>query len=80
VSICGQNPELQFGFRASDFTTAAQFKSISSTTCTVTGPSKPDSNNGESLFQCFQVAKVMRPVGLGLPAKSHSGHLAKGAP
>ena len=36
----------------------------------VTGPMSPEGSNLSSLCQCFQVAKVKRPVGLGLPSST----------
>src|SRR5215213_1924745 len=45
-----------------------------------TGPNNPEANNGESFRQCFQVVKVCRPEGLGLPSRNHLGHSTKHAP
>ena len=36
-----------------------------------TGPSSPDGNGSSSFVQCFQVANVNLPEGLGLPSKTN---------
>ena len=36
-----------------------------------TGPSSPDGNGSSSFVQCFQVANVNLPEGLGLPSRTN---------
>src|SRR4051812_38265433 len=50
------------------------FTSVSLATEIFTGPIKPAALNGESFFHSRQVVNVCRPVGLGSPRCSHSGH------
>src|SRR5512135_292566 len=52
----------------------------SAATLKVTGPNNPEGSSLESLVQCFQVANVSRPVGLGLPSSSHCGQAIKARP
>ena len=45
--------------------------------CSITGPISPDSIKGASLGHTLMMLNVNRPVGLGLPSKSHWGYLAR---
>ena len=46
----------------------------------VTGPIRPEGWSGSPAFHNRQVVKVYRPVGLGLPSRTHWGHSLSGDP